>query len=937
MKNYAIHSLKIILICLGSCILASCGTPKDTAASRSMQNLTARYNYFYNANVILDNYEAELSDNYADNFNDILPVYIAPEKFDPNARDPFSGSVSSAALDKVIHKAQTIIAEKSFSNYIDDAYLLLGKAQFLKGNYFVAQEYFDYVTRTYKNNLPIYVQALNGKARSLIQLNNLREAGFTLDTLEENLKLIKRKRAEPLATLAQMSIAVNRYKDAIVYLESALKEGSIKRNEIRWHYILGQLYEEEKNYHPSLKDYIKVQKSNAAFELYFNANLSRIRVKGLLSGENMNRKQELSALLKDDKNTDYIDQIFYQIAESYADEKDYQGAEKYHMKSVNASTRNPYQKGLSYLRIADLNFKEYKNYLKAKAYYDSTVNTLPKNYTGYDLILKKDQNLEYLTSRYESISLQDTLQMIAKLPEPERKPRIEAFVTPPVKKPAEQALNVNSNFPVYQNNPQNSGKKAAAINTFYFANTTAVSNGFMDFKKRWGNRKLEDNWRQSIRSSSQANTQNVANLDNSGLPNNPDHAPGTLVSDSAKIKAYTAALPLSPDLLKASNQKIIDAYYEIANFYQQELNDNEEAAKIYELLLQRFPDNNHLAAINYGLYLSYKTSNPTKASGYKNTVLTQFPSTVYAKTILDPNFTVRQSAQEAEITKRYNNIFGLYEKKDFIQVITDVNALNEISPSNYLSPQFAYLKSIAIGRTNNVDSLISAFKEIVSKFPDDKLISPLVQDHLAYIDQHLAIFKKRKIALTDFDLGEPRFMEQQIASTPVQQPKEQMVVQTTAPAPIKSEAPKPQTVVPVEQPAIPAQPKPTDPILKKPESIFSSAKSETYYFVIDVADASLTLSSSRFGIGQFNRGNYTGNNLKHHLTEFDNDQLIYVGNFSSFDDAKIYAEGIIPQLKQIMKVPENIYSTFIISKENFDKLKNKDLLNKYIEFYKNNY
>ena len=93
----------------------------------------------------------------------------------------------------------------------------------------------------------------------------------------------------------------------------------------------------------------------------------------------------------------------------------------------------------------------------------------------------------------------------------------------------------------------------------------------------------------------------------------------------------------------------------------------------------------------------------------------------------------------------------------------------------------------------------------------------------------------------------------------------------------------------------------------------------------------------RFGIGQFNRGNFPGGGLKHQLTEFDNDQLIYVGNFLSFAEAKSYADGITPQLKQIMKVPAGIYSSFIISKENFEKLRNKELVTKYLDFYKNNY
>lgn len=122
-----------------------------------------------------------------------------------------------------------------------------------------------------------------------------------------------------------------------------------------------------------------------------------------------------------------------------------------------------------------------------------------------------------------------------------------------------------------------------------------------------------------------------------------------------------------------------------------------------------------------------------------------------------------------------------------------------------------------------------------------------------------------------------------------------------------------------------------------PDNIFNRTPSNSYYFVIMVNDASINLSSSRFGIGEFNRGSFAGQGLKHRLTEFDNDQLIYIGNFSNFETVKKYADGIRPQLQQIMKVPAKSHQSFISSRENFEKINSKDYLNKYIEFYKNNF
>lgn len=993
LKNLRRSSLKLLLFYLGSSLLVACSTPKDTATSRAMQNLTARYNYIYNANVILNNYEEESYTNYIDNYSDVLPIYTDPEKF--SSESVLHAPANDRALDAIIKKSRAIIADKAFSNYIDDAYLLLGKAYYLKTNYFVAEEYFDYTAKTYTKDMNVLITAQNWKARSLMQLNNMDDAAIILDTVYDNLELVKKKRSEPYGTIAQSYIYQNRYNDAIPILEKAVKESQLHRNRIRWTYILAQLYERQKKYKEALALYTKVQKSNAGFELYFNANLNRIKVTGILNGEHLNRKKELLALLKDDKNLDYHDQIYYQIAEDYAEENNITEAEKFYKLSIRNSTRNNYQKGLSYLRMADLNFNKHKDFLKAKAYYDSTVTVLPKNYPGYAQIVKKSQNLEYITDRYDVIAYQDTLQMLAKLPEAERIAKIKNLTKIKVAVAGNNGAFRNNLFP---DATRRNNAGAPATSSFYFSNPAALSRGYTDFLTKWGNRKQEDNWRQSIKSSSQTTSESIAKVENDGYPTDKIGMEKTIADKDTTGKKYMAAVPLTVEAVKASNEKIIDAYYEIASFYQQELDDQPEAIRIYQLILSRFPDNSHLGSVYYSLYLCYQKTDPANAAKYKALVLDKFPGSVYAKTILDPDYSIKQSDLEAAGIKRYNQVFELYEGKAFPSVITEVNTTVQQYPAGSINPQLSYLRAIAIGRTQQIDSLTAAFKAITNAYPDDKLIVPLVKEHLAYIATHQGEFRKRRVALPDFDPAEPRFFTSAPVAEKTVQPIAQPDLQPIA-KPVKedvSAAAKPNVTqptvikepsaiikqvpvvppvttkdIPVTQPQVavvktdvpPAtQPVPvpetpvaavvtpeiTTPVPVKTAEVpaprpviidktFSTEISKVYYFVIDVADASLTLSSSRFGIGQFNRGNFPGAGLKHQLTEFDNDQLIYVGNFLSFAEAKSYADGITPQLKQIMKVPAGTYSSFIISKENFEKLRNKDLVTKYLDFYKNNY
>ena len=923
MKKYSNQTLNPFIILFSLAFIYGCVANKDTAIDRRFQNLTARYNYIYNSNVLLTEYNEGLLQSYPDNYEKILPVYLDPE---PQINLVLTPGAPNKQLDEVITKGQTIINDKSFSNYIDDAYMLLGKANYLKGNYFIASEYFDYVAKAYDENLQTFVMAMNWKARSQMELNNMVVADKILDTMLRAADNLKKDIAEPLATTAQMRIYQKRNKEATLLLENAVRLGNDKQLRIRWRYILAQLQEQENDLQNAFINYTKVENSNAPFEMYFHANLQRIKVRALISGYKVDEDKALLALLKDDKNFDYTDQIYYQVGELFAKEGKFTKAEENYEKSIQKSTKNQNQIALSYLKIADINFREFNNYIKAKLYYDSTVMIMPKNFPDYNNIVKKADNLQYLTDRYTTIAKEDTAQMIARLPISEREARIKTYLTPTtdvknVSVTNNQPLN-NIDFPNQSLNAPQTG----AGNTFYFNNNAAISNGFADFKKRWGNRQLEDNWRQSQRSSAQENAQVMSggNVANTITPANGTDLQASTDQTSLE-KQYLDRLPISAELMAKSDQKIIDAYFEIASFYQQELNDTKEANKIYLELLRRYPENNHLAAIYYSLYLNNKGVDENKSNEYRQLVLTKFSDSNYAKTILDPSFSAKQNAMENIANNNYNVAFEAYAKKDYPSVIKQANDNVSAFPNNDLAPQYAYLKAIAVGRTAKLDPLLTEFNSITTSYPNDMIVTPLVRDHLKYIEANLEEFKQRPVALIDFDSNEPRFVSQVKA---IAVPAKPLNTDINAAAEVKPT----ETVKPIEKTE---EAKPAE--IVKPNSIFSAATSNEYYYVIDVADATLTLSSSRFGIGQFNRGNYPDNDLAHKLIELDNDQLIYVTSFIDLEDAKLYESSIIGQLKSIMKVPSNLYRGFIISKENFEKLNSRDRINEYIEFLRDNY
>lgn len=904
-----------------------------------MQNLTARYNYIYNANIILEDYVSELYSTFPNNYNELLPVHLSPQKFDPTN---LPINTSEKALDEIINKSKTIITNKSLSNYLDEAYLLMGKSQFYKGNYFLAAEYFDYVAKTYPKNQPSLIQALDWQARSLMQVNDLKAAANVLDSLEQHLEQTKKDPAEPIATLAQMAVTMGQHKEAIPYLEAAIKESKQKRNTIRWHFILGQLYQEQQDYAQAIAHYKKVQSSNTGFELYFNARLNLVEVNGLQNGDQLRKETQLLTLLRDEKNEEFKDQIYYRIAEHFRAQQSYVKAVDYYKQAIQAGTTNGTLKGLAYLQLAELSLMQKRDYLQAKKYYDAALSNLPKEYPEIELIQKKSQSLDYLASRYQIIADEDSLQVLATLPEPERESRARQMLFPAVEDSgygttATEPANANDRdlgrSEALQERPSNTQPQNG---TFYFQNQNAMARGSADFMKRWGNRKLEDNWRQSIRNNA-PNTQESLNLDAITLQTNPETAFQN-ETDSLKLANYLAAVPVNDQMLRASNEKIVNAYLELAAFYEQELKASKEAAAIYELVLQKYPDNSQLAAINYSLYRIYNGLDQEKATTYKNQVLNNHASSIYARIILEPNFRVDQNMQEIEISNTYNELFEKYLQKDFTQVISMADQTLTKTPQTKLAPQFAYLKAIAVGRTKPVDSLIQQFEQIKSTYPQDRLIVPLVDEHLNYINAHLAEFKKRSIALTDFDPNEPRFIAQIPARErqPVQSSQNNANARLTQPT---EQTAKAQTGN-ENTAAVPMTAERVEKASKAPainNTPFRTTDSGSWYFVIDVEDATIRLTSSRFGIGQFSRGNYPNSDLRHQLVEFDDDQLIYVGNFSNFEAAKAFQEHITPQLNRIMRVNPTLYKTFIINRENFEMIKSKSLLNQYLDFYKNNY
>ncbi|MEO8794871.1 MAG: tetratricopeptide repeat protein [Daejeonella sp.] len=918
MRNVIKNIVKVLGFVFLLSGLLSCGSQKDTVASRGMQNLTARYNILYNARELLNESQRNIEIAYQDNFENFIPVFKEP---DEKLSEP-----ELKKLDEVILKANTIVNEKFQSKYVDDAYFLIAEANHLKSNFYNAIEYFTYVYNSFPKEKELRQASLAYKIRSLISADRMEEAKSTLDSAFKYINTEKKSVADLNAIKAQIQIYSREDGEAITSLEKAIKLTKEKNEKIRWTFLLAQLQENAGKNEAAQTNYSKVIKSNAPFDMAFNALLNKISIENERNGKKIDRAGQLNSLLKDDKNRDFLDQIYYEIANSYAEKDNLEKAIENYNKGLRQNSRNQNQRGLTYLKLADLYLKN-SEFIQAKNYYDSTLNSLSPQNLNYPLVQKKASNLILLSSRLQVIAMEDTLQMLAGLPEAERKARIGILSRRQAEKALQQSApgqeaTFYSNTEPFQNSRDSK---------FYFNNVTALSQGFSDFKKRWGNRKLEDNWRRGQRSASDlANAIQDNNVSASMVPNNPDELTPTVQTTNGNPFDN---IPLTTEQKNASDQRIAAAYYDIGNYYRDILTEPGNAIKNYETLINRYPESELNLPVYYNLYRMYAESDPAKSLKYKDLILKKYPETSFAKIIKDPNYNQKSDAQEQALQKAYNETYTAYESKDYAEVIRKASEAETAFGQNNLSAQFAYLKALAIGHTQKLAALDTAFQQIVRRFPDDKLIVPLVKEHLIYLDENQNMMNKRVFALVDEDPNQPRFVEEPRTENGVT-----LTLAKNPPAnPENTNNPAKEVIATNDPDANNGALKPVAETVN--ESGFTGfADADEYYFVVNVLDPSVNLSSSRFGIGQFNRTNFAPNSIKHQLKAVNNqNQLIFVGAFLSKDAVVDYYKNINPLLKEIMKIPAEKYSTFFISKKNLDQLNSREKVNQYIEFYQKNF
>jgi len=724
-------------------VLVACSTERNTFISRSYHGATAHYNGYFNANDLLNTALTTYRSGLKEDYYKIL--IIAPLPNDEEVKNYYTPiDTAIAKCTKVIQRHAMPSMEKpsakknEFNNWIDENWLTIGVASYYRRDYDAAQKNFSYINRFFVGDKTKLLAEM-WMARTFIQQGNYTEAGFALDHLDEakeaseggkdDKEKPKKKKSKfsskskskdddkkepefPKSlkfdlpfTKALLAEKRGDKENEIKFLEEALLVAKRKHPRARIHFILGQLYEDKGDRGNAALHYSKCLKYNPPYEMAFNA-----RLKNALNSGGEKTKQELNRMLRDTKNSEFKDQIYYTLALISKNEGNEPETVENFTKSALYSMSNKRQQGMSYEQLGDIYFGK-KDYYRAQKYYDSCARVIPETYPNYEGVKNKASKLESLVIAIESANLQDSLLRISAMSDADQYAFAEKVIAQLKADDKAKKEQDAARLAIMQEQQAAAASKNNTSKS-YWGNDKAKEAGLEEFKRQWGTRDNEDDWRRSEKIV-------MASFVEEGTDSIPetDTPKDVAALDSLTPEMLLANVPNNDSTIEASREKLVSALFDAGKIYQEQLNENGLAETQYQTIIDKPWSTDFKLSAAYQIYRMYGAGHPI-AETKKDFILINYPTSDYAGYLRDPEYFIkkRERAKQTEID--YLKDLDRYERGLFYPVITNANNIIENDKENPFLAKYYLLKAFAQAKLNeDKKTLLPTLDELIAKFP----------------------------------------------------------------------------------------------------------------------------------------------------------------------------------------------------------------------------
>ena len=700
----------------------------------------------------MDEIQKSIAEKEENNYNKILRVMPEP--------DTALISSMNEQIEDCIKKASVAIERHPNSQWADDSYILIGMCRDFRQNYGDAIKTYKFVNTQSEDDAARH-RALVNLMHTFSKAQEQNNAVAVADYLRKE-KLNRENKVQlhlTQAYLAQLN------EDNNTMIGNLLIAAPLMKNDegrAKIYYILGQLYQEAGFEARAYDNYQEVLKSNPEYELYFYARLSMAQVSDLSDeGDIKNIRKYFLKLLRDDKNEEYRDKIYYELAAFEQRQGNLEKAIEYYDESVRASISNNRQKAYSYLALGQIYYDSLEDYRNAKLYYDSTVSVLPQDEEDYEAITKRQEVLTSFVEQYVIIEEQDSLLALAELDSVQLDKIIDEIVEEQLREQraqerlarraerAEQADRASNSFdnqdsPFGQSDDDRNNDSQASGNDWYFYNPSAISKGRSAFTRRWGKRPLTDDWRRANRqalpnSSTATDEEAIAAATPADSAQNEAVADADLAAGVAERQALYANIPFTEEQKQTSLNMIEEAHYKLGGIYNFDLEEKPKAIETFETMLERFPQSEYTPEVLYLLYLIYQELDDDTYQQYRDRVLKDFPESLYAKLIANPNYEEESNQASEQLKRVYKDVYMLYQAgDDSLALVLSKNGLSKF-PNNDFTDNVELLQTMIRGKMEGEAQYQLGLQKFIEKYPESDM-SAYASELLAGIQDY-----KRKI------------------------------------------------------------------------------------------------------------------------------------------------------------------------------------------------
>ena len=867
---------RLLIVILFFCV--ACSSERNTFTNRTFHNVTAHFNAYYLADVRLKEVEAEVYQNYKEDFTQILPVFI-----------PFDSATIQANAEKLQSSrelASKAIEWHKISKWVDDSYYILGKIDYYQSQFDDAQNTFKYINVNSKSD-ELRHQTLITLLHLYVDQGEFENANFTIDYLSKETGISDENRYELYRTLAYYYERRGDKNGVIGALDKAIEYSQSNKEESRINFILAQRYQREGFDALAHEYYEKSLSGNPPYERSFYAQLYAQQVAELNASKDLRKvRKYYDDLYEDPKNKDLKDVVIYEKALFEAKQGDTQLTLDLLHQAAKEPGSNPRVKGYIYQKLAEINLSEFKDYRSTKYYLDSALSYINESDPVAIQITSQKESLDKYVFHFERIHDNDSLLRLAELTPEEQKLVAENYLKSEEERLMREAADLQKpkSSSIFDNLLAFSDRGSGS--SFYFDNSVAMQQGAIDFRRTWGNRPLQDNWRRSAMSFQ------------SSSPTIPEPTEGdsvaaekeSLISQLPTLDNLLAEIPNTAEQIAGLNLELEESYFELGKLLYFELKETEQSIDNLETLVREYPTSSRKPEAYYLLFLAQKDLGGNSQQ-YVSRLNREFPESQYTYSVNNPDAASGNLAY-VESSKRYEEAYNAYYEGQYQASKAIIKSALEEYPLTRNTERLLLLDIMVTGKTESRSNYRARLENYIENTQDENLVE-LARNMLKPMlsEEELAELNPKDVAAGDSSQVESKVSEGDQGN------------EGTSSSPYK----------------------------------YNDAATHIFALVMD-PNLSETAKNLLPDIESFHSTNFSKERLRTGEFNFNSENtILIISPFSNAEKAKEYYNKFVKEFKS-EGLPDEVKSnSFVISIENFQLLSKSKNLEEYRTFFKSAY